>query len=757
MTRPAPVRVPTALVARARARRRAGRARRPGRSAEDVLRLEGPVTDTAGVLADGARRHRGGDRADRSTTTASRSFVLFVTTTGDLSARRLRASRPPSPQLARRRRRAAARRDGRPDRLHLGVRRRSTRSPTTSSTRSSPSTLEPALRDGRLRRRRRSPTIEALGRRRRARRADRATDAARAGRRRLPSPDRRRRPTGGDRPVARSLALPARRRRLAPRTGWWRSGLAPDRDRRAPGPPERAAPRPRSMPKRSPAQANALLIATDERIRDAAQEVDFAEAQYGPDAVDHLRAAVADAQERARGGVHAPPAARRRRARGRADPRSPCCARSSSARRAPRRRLDAETERIRELRDLERDAPATLVELPGRIEAVEDRLRAATPRWRDLRTLCRGRRGGPVARQHRGGRKGLAGARSAVVAGSAAMARDDAAACAVATRERRSKASTGASELARRDRRARRARRPRPSGALPAELAEAERDLRESRGRYRAAGRPTGRAVDARIARARSGPRGGRARQRGHALPIRSRRSGSRPRRTGWRTSCSSPRATPPPPRDRVVAAADSTIRTAAAESTGPRRSSRHAGPASARRARTRLAEAERDSSRRPVPRSRPTRRRRWRAVAAPRQLAQEAYRLAAGRLLRLGQRRARAGASARARPTATRPRRSSARSWAASSAASCRAARRRRRLGRLAVGWRRLGGLGGGGGGLGGGGGRRRWLGRRRRVRLRRRSVAAVAAAGAAAAGERTTPVSPRRWRLCRSARAVP
>ena len=34
-------------------------------------------------------------------------------------------------------------------------------------------------------------------------------------------------------------------------------------------------------------------------------------------------------------------------------------------------------DRIRQLRDLERDAPSTLVELPGRIEAVEDRLPAA--------------------------------------------------------------------------------------------------------------------------------------------------------------------------------------------------------------------------------------------------------------------------------------------------------------------------------------------------------------------------------------------
>ena len=67
-------------------------------------------------------------------------------------------------------------------------------------------------------------------------------------------------------------------------------------------------------------QANALLIATDERIRDAAQETDFAEAQYGPDAVTTFRAAVAESRERARRGLHHPPAVGRQHAGGRADP-----------------------------------------------------------------------------------------------------------------------------------------------------------------------------------------------------------------------------------------------------------------------------------------------------------------------------------------------------------------------------------------------------------------------------------------------------
>ena len=50
-------------------------------------------------------------------------------------------------------------------------------------------------------------------------------------------------------------------------------------------------------------RANAMLIATDERIRDARQEVDFAEAQYGLEAVGELMV----------GGGRRPGRARRRR------------------------------------------------------------------------------------------------------------------------------------------------------------------------------------------------------------------------------------------------------------------------------------------------------------------------------------------------------------------------------------------------------------------------------------------------------------
>ena len=88
-------------------------------------------------------------------------------------------------------------------------------------------------------------------------------------------------------------------------------------------------------------------------------------------------------------------------------------------------RLDAETDRIRELRDLERDAPNTLVELPARIEAVEDRLDATEATMRRPRGSTPSRVWGPVRGNLEEARKGLAGARTAVTVGSRRGRADD--------------------------------------------------------------------------------------------------------------------------------------------------------------------------------------------------------------------------------------------------------------------------------------------------------------------------------------------
>ncbi len=103
-------------------------------------------------------------------------------------------------------------------------------------------------------------------------------------------------------------------------------------------------------------EANALLIATDERIRDAGQETDFAEAQYGAGAVGTFRTAVAEARDQLAAAFTL---------RQRLDDSTPedeatriamlqeIVQRTTSA----QQRLDAETEKIRELRDLAARCP----------------------------------------------------------------------------------------------------------------------------------------------------------------------------------------------------------------------------------------------------------------------------------------------------------------------------------------------------------------------------------------------------------------
>ena len=179
-------------------------------------------------------------------------------------------------------------------------------------------------------------------------------------------------------------------------------------------------------------EANGHLISTDERIRDALQEVDFVEAQYGPAEVDPLKQAVAQARQE----LSAAFAIRQRLDD--AEPETPeareqmlneIVQRLSQANDA----LDAQTERIQKLRDLERDAPATLAALPDRIAAIEARIPTAEAALSGL-----GRYAPSASQSVRGNvaeaRKGLAGARDAVAAGSASLQAGDTAKAASATR-----------------------------------------------------------------------------------------------------------------------------------------------------------------------------------------------------------------------------------------------------------------------------------------------------------------------------------
>jgi uncharacterized membrane protein YgcG len=208
------------------------------------------------------------------------------------------------------------------------------------------------------------------------------------------------------------------------------------RSRRAASPEPAAAGAPTPVPVDAEAlarQANALLIATDERIRDAGQEVDFAEAEYGADAVAELRNAVMAA----RGELAAAFTVRQKLDD---DVPEDEPARLGLLQEIVDRTthgqeiLDAGTDRIRRLRDLERDAPTALAELPGRIEAVEDRLPAAEATMARLATYADSA-WAPVEGNLEEARKGLAGARDAVIRGTAATGEAERSAIAVATLE----------------------------------------------------------------------------------------------------------------------------------------------------------------------------------------------------------------------------------------------------------------------------------------------------------------------------------
>jgi hypothetical protein len=251
--------------------------------------------------------------------------------------------------------------------------------------------------------------------------------------------------------------------------------------------------------------------------------------------------------------------------------------------------LDAETERIRQLRDLERDAPTTLVELPSRIEAVEDRLPTARATLEGL-TVYAPTAWQPVAGHIEEAEKGLAGARHAVTLGSAAMARNDRPEVALATREAL-EGVTGAAELLD----AIEALRTTIADAekrLPAELAEADRDLRDTRtalaelgqldpgvaGRVREAERAIDQAHEA-------------ARQR-PADPVDALRLATEAHRTADATLLTARDLAAA--RDRLEAAAASSVGTASAEVDRAATfiASRRRGVGDA--ARTRLAEARR-------------------------------------------------------------------------------------------------------------------------------------------------------------------
>jgi uncharacterized membrane protein YgcG len=546
--------------------------------AEDVMRLTGPVTDTTGVLAE-----RAGDieaAIDRTLDDHGvQVFVLFVGTTGELSAGDYAQQTAALNSLGVDDALLLVAMDDRTDYIWVSDSLDEITDDELDAILSD--TLEPALRDGdeadgTI------AAIEALGAA-----ADSPVPTAAPV---VPGPVE---PTpgpgggvsdrGGSSIVGTLAALV-----LLGIGGWllyrwWRGRSATASGAAA----TTAAPDRLSGPELRK-RANALLIATDERIRDARQEIDFAEAQYGSDAVGELRTAVTDAQAELAASFTL---------RQKIDDDVP---EDEPSREAMLREivdrttralatLDAETAQIRELRDLERDAPATLVELPGRIEAVEDRLPAARETLAGLQRYADSA-WSPVAGNIEEVEKGLDGARTAVTVASAAMARDDRPAVAVATREGL-EGVTGSIELLDAvDRIA--STIAEAEQRLPTELAEAERDIRETRAVRTEAG-PGDAPLDARIGeveRAIDAAHG--AANARPADPIEALRLATEAHRLADEVLVATRDAAAA--RDRLEATADSSIRTATVEYDRAATfiSSRRPGVGEA--ARTRLAEARR-------------------------------------------------------------------------------------------------------------------------------------------------------------------
>ncbi|HEU4920840.1 MAG TPA: TPM domain-containing protein, partial [Candidatus Limnocylindrales bacterium] len=170
-------------------------------------------------------------------------------------------------------------------------------------------------------------------------------------------------------------------------------------------------------------EANALLVETDERIRTARQEIDYVEAAYGTNETAPLRTAVGDAQQQLRAAFEI------RQRLDDAEPEDPPTREAMLTEivercRAAQAALDREAQRIQQLRDLERDAPTVLSELVPRIEAVEARRPAVDAAMAELERIAPAA-AAPIRGNLAEASKGLAGARAAIDAGLAALARDD--------------------------------------------------------------------------------------------------------------------------------------------------------------------------------------------------------------------------------------------------------------------------------------------------------------------------------------------
>ena len=546
--------------------------------AEEILELEGPVTDTTGALdADTA------EIEDAIETTVDdrgvQVFVLFIRTTGDLPAADYVSETARENSLGGDDALVLVALDDRTDQIWVADGLDEISDAELNAIVAD--TLEPGLRDGDFGGAVIS-TIEALGEAAAEETATSTPEPAEP----EPTPDGGTGGTGnGDGGSGLGIVI-ALILLLGGGFLVWQAVRRRSVGARGPGPggePAEPAPDPDALAR----QSNALLIATDERIRDAAQETDFAEAQYGADAVTSFREAIAAAREEL---------AQAFTIRQKLDDSTPedeptriamlkeIIERTTQA----QDRLDAETDRIRALHDLERDAPNTLVELPGRIESLEDRLDGAAQAMAELRQYD-----DDVWSSVRGNleeaRKGIAGARTAVTEGSEAASTDDRAAVAVATRTALEGMTGSAALLDAIDQLVASVREA--LTRYPAEIAEAERDIADAAAALsgRSGNAASGmrlRAAEQALAAAR------RAAEAGSPDPLAALRLATEAHRLADEALLAAQDAAQA--ADRLHAAATSSIQTATAEVDRAERFLEARRRGVGQTARTRLAEAHR-------------------------------------------------------------------------------------------------------------------------------------------------------------------
>jgi uncharacterized membrane protein YgcG len=238
------------------------------------------------------------------------------------------------------------------------------------------------------------------------------------------------------------------------------------------------------------AEANRLLLATDDAVRDSDQELGFAEAQFGEDAAAPFREAITAAKEDLRAAFtirqqldDETPEDRPTRRRLLGDLVGRC--------RKAQERLDAETDRFEALRAFEKEAPGVLATLPAAIDAVEARFASVEATMAHLAEYADAS-WAAVATNLEEARALAAAGRAAVTQGEAARAADDGprlAAAARAGQEAVAKAGGFLDAIERLSTELDGAR-----DRVAAEIADAEADLARARGAAEAT------AVDAQVA-----------------------------------------------------------------------------------------------------------------------------------------------------------------------------------------------------------------------------------------------------------------